>query len=282
MYKTKMAIVVASVAMLLVASAPAWAITVDGTKDSASFTNSFGTVHDHYNNAGQSIQFEGDVSSVSQHGQTPPFPVDDDGVNLAISGGAAQFTEPGDAGIMHWEQSGVTATTRRFNDTQPGGTLDASLVTGFTMEFRLKVNSISDPGGGEYGGLSFQMASVGGANPKTFSWSRPLAGGTKVAGVNVAVDTSVYHSYRFAVKEEGGVIKGNYYVDQTLALTDFVLGAEGGSPKDQWTFITDLDFNGDFDYVRIDTSGAYAPVPEPATMLLLGLGGLLAGLRRKA
>jgi len=35
-----------------------------------------------------------------------------------------------------------------------------------------------------------------------------------------------------------------------------------------------------YDYVRIDTTGACAPIPEPMTMALLGLGGLL-GLRRR-
>ena len=34
------------------------------------------------------------------------------------------------------------------------------------------------------------------------------------------------------------------------------------------------------DYVRFDVMGAWAPVPEPTTMLLLG-GGLLGVLRRR-
>lgn len=56
------------------------------------------------------------------------------------------------------------------------------------------------------------------------------------------------------------------------ALNELLIGASSGS------------FNGsvvEYDYARVDTTGAFAPIPEPASVALLGAGALFLLRRRR-
>lgn len=98
--------------------------------------------------------------------------------------------------------------------------------------------------------------------------------------------TDVFHTVRIAVQSDAETTKtAHLYIDDeeitdTLTSTfDFTLdrilfGDDGGS-------ITSGSIQ--LDYLRIDNTGAYAPIPEPSALvvLTLGLSGLAATRQRK-
>lgn len=104
-----------------------------------------------------------------------------------------------------------------------------------------------------------------------------------MVGTNFAGGT--YHTIRIA---HDSVANSYYYwVNGTLLnsnLSTAIAPGNGNINASGATFIGDysssLAGNYSIDYIRIDSTGAYAPVPEPAAALL-GSFGLLALLRRR-
>ena len=153
---------------------------------------------------------------------------------------------------------------------------------GMTVEWRMKFSSDNWSGGG----TGFQFELVDGIT----EWYMNLKGDSVGAGTlllqptgeTVAVDTDLWHNYRLVVlgTDPGdSQHKAHVYLDDELVFDFFTSG--GWSPKQlsmvEWGYMTGAVST---DYIRIDTTGAYAPIPEPTTMLLLG-GALLGMLRRR-
>lgn len=103
--------------------------------------------------------------------------------------------------------------------------------------------------------------------------------------VGTSFNSGTYHTIRIA---HDSVANSYYYwVNGTLLNSDLstaIAPGNGNINVSGATFIgdysTSLSGNYSIDYLRIDSTGAYAPVPEPAAALL-GSFGLLALLRRR-
>lgn len=92
--------------------------------------------------------------------------------------------------------------------------------------------------------------------------------------------TDDFHTLRVAQEGNGGETK--VYVDDVD--TGLAVASTGGSNNWQWFGDgTGHIYDGTVlvDYFRMDSTGGYAPIPEPATMVLLGLGGIGVLIRRK-
>lgn len=106
--------------------------------------------------------------------------------------------------------------------------------------------------------------------------------GTDFASTN----TDAFHTLRLAFDPASGF---SIWRDNVL-LTENVFGYGGDTPDPNNNITVYLGAIGgawqdasntrvDIDYVRIDTTGGYAPIPEPAALSLIGLGAL--ALRRR-
>ena len=92
------------------------------------------------------------------------------------------------------------------------------------------------------------------------------------------LDTSVWNTYRMTIEDTTAklYINGNTtaVAEVQVSSGNVNVGRWGDSSgSGSWT-------HGDVDYLRATDQGAFAPVPEPAAMALLALGGLLIRKRR--
>jgi len=174
--------------------------------------------------------------------------------------------------------------------------LAPSAVDGYTWEFRVKYNALTVYNTlvghfwamdtyNDYQESNLRFLDGYWTNPGSDPISQVKFGGTTY---NLPGSLSEWHNYRVAVLGQDtagdGLIHANLYQDATLiASSSWAAGSSSGSAIAwmgvgwNWNVGT-VDV--DLDYFRIDATGAYAPIPEPMTMALLGLGGLL-GLRRR-
>ncbi len=246
-------------AFLLVLPLPALA-DITATRDSTAFTSTLD-------------QIEGDVDPVS----LATF-------NAAPTYGAPATTVNVD-GTLTVVTPGATSGNGRFAAWQMDPTGDyLDRATGFTWETRFRIDSANDANRGVW--EIYMRAQDGSAISTTrihflaTGIDRDSAG----FGVNAeyAVDlTDGFHVVRGAV--EGGTNLTTVWVDGVKALDALVshtyvgsdtgvIGRWGGNARGGTTTV---------DYLRFDTTGAYAPIPEPSAAALVLLASALGFRRRR-
>ncbi len=186
------------------------------------------------------------------------------GPDWAFSGAAS--TSVG-GGIFTMTTSGVFEVVN--TDTAAG----LSFATGYTMEIRARVldegafeRAITVFGGPSPAGSAPAWMTLGKSQVR-FNDSGSNSSGTQLS---TASNSDSFHIFRVA-QEPGG---GAYSVWRDgILLSETLLGNVGNASG---TVKVDFgDFGGDWggtteiDYFRFDTSGAYAPVPEPTVCVLL-------------
>ncbi len=160
---------------------------------------------------------------------------------------------------------------------------------GYTVEMSIEM---LDSAPGTYGLTMYWGEANGGAmsNIQIFKDQIKHSGGTVLYTGDL---TGSQHSIRL-VRQTGlnstpaDLPEVDIYVDGVYASTmesNTVGGALGNSAWNQdWMYLGSMsgsaNYKAEIDYVRFDFSGAYEPVPEPATLVLLG-SGLVLGLRRR-
>jgi hypothetical protein len=186
--------------------------------------------------------------------------------DYSVSGGILTVTTPGthggtDLNNLEFQQTGSWAPTG----------------VGTTVEVKLKTNYSGSEGW------------AGGMVISTGSWSWGVYIGSGAIGVaaggtgdlSIATDDA-FHTYRFAGDETTGIL--SLYVDGSTTPAHTWNGT--ASAADYLSFgVPNASQAGgqiEWDYVRWTNAGAYAPVPEPASLTLLALGGLALRRRRRA
>jgi hypothetical protein len=142
----------------------------------------------------------------------------------------------------------------------------------------------------EYGGFALQGTTAGSGVHFSFGpaymWLKANTL-TCAAGTFTVADISQPHNYRFAILGDNGAGKltMNVYQDDTVVAANVEIGNVPTSIYwENWTateWETSDQITWQLDYIRYDTAGGFTPIPEPATMAILGLGGLFAIIRRK-
>lgn len=197
------------------------------------------------------------------------------------------WTSPGDAqtyGVSGGELTLTTTTgnSRAFYDTTGWWGNDADRATGYTVEFRMRVDQINDTAN-----RGPTLVRIGdGIQKVELEWRansvewNPF---TASAG-SVTIDPSSYLTYRVAYDPAGDNGNGAYaaWINGTL-VSDTLSGASSTADHLLFGDSSGTRYGGTttWDYIRWDTTGAYAPVPEPASVALLSLGGLLIAARRR-
>ena len=270
----KYSVILTCVLIMFLSGTTFGAYGLDGTRDAADFTNQLG-VYPGY----ATWSYEGgSVGNVLHDNQGNEGSTYDSTANHTSDGSVKNHTIGDHTTGGHYEY---------LNHI-----LAPSAVEGYTWEFRAKYNSL-----GIYNTLvghfwafdttgDYQQSNIRilGEGYWTGYQSKLKFGGTTY---DLPGSVSEWHNYRVAVLGQDvagdGLVHANLYQDENL------IGSHSWAPSTSgsavawmgigWNWnVSGVDV--DLDYYRVDATGAYAPVPEPITMALLGLGGLL-GLRRR-
>ena len=266
-----------------------------GTKDSADFSNLLGPYGDGY----PYWSYEG--------GAVANWAEDNLGYNQMSAYDGANFSSDGSIMTHVADETSASFSTgmyRPFSNhyyTPAGGSNNYALwglttndADGFTVEWRVKLR---DPANDTAWGLTsgyyfgFNVDEAANLYVRLGGYDDTDSVAKFAGGLNVPIaDVTEWHNYRFAVLGDDGTgtIRANFYQDATLIAPAIPVGTAGTTDSGDYLWngteggsdIAGGVHSSYIDYVRIDAQGAYAPIPEPVTMALLGLGGLL-GLRRR-
>lgn len=210
---------------------------------------------------------------------TDPAQVDEDGNTYADWGAMGKAPTYSD-GVMHI-LAGVDSGLESLVSTHLWHNLSPTMDEAFTIEF--KSHAISTPDGKGIIAAVIRPAagtSIAQCQAELHIGTAYTKFGTTVLDTNN--NTDGYHVFRFA-KEAGN----NWWIWRDGVLLNSTALSAATSPHGPRFLFGDVGTvqNGasDTDYIRIDDGGAYAPVPEPSTAVLLvcGLAGILGYAWRK-
>jgi len=275
MMMKKYSVILTCVVTMFISGATFGAYGLDGPRDSSVFENNLGVWPGY-----ASWSYEGGTVANALH----------DMQGMSGSTYDAESNHTSDGSVKNHTSSNEGASSGHYDYLNP--ILMPSAVDGYTWEFRAKYNSL-----GIYNTLAGHFWAFDTTGDYQESNIRILGEGywtgyqskLKFGGTTYDLPGSVseWHNYRVAVLGQDvagdGLVHANLYQDQTLIGSHSWAPSTSGSAVAwmgvDWSWdIGSVDV--DVDYFRVDGTGAYAPVPEPMTMALLGLGGLL-GLRRR-
>jgi hypothetical protein len=286
----KKVIVLVCVSMI---AATAFGAGLAGIKDSADFSNQLGAWSGYAN-----WQYEGGGDDVNQ----PNHMAVDTGWSVEYfssydTQGSPNYTGSGPSGIMNHADTPAGSTTgpyKYLNKILSGDIRN----TGWTWEFRAKYNTLEtyDTLNGPFWGGYHQNWGEDTIRLIAGYWSNP--GGdpiskVKFGGTIYNLPGSLYdwRTYRVACLGEldpigePNMVTSYLYQDTTMIASHKYDNSAESSGLIHWMGVnwgwevSAIDV--DLDYYRIDTTGAWAPIPEPATMLILLSGGVFLRRRRK-
>jgi hypothetical protein len=275
MMMKKYSVILTCVVTMFISGATFGAYGLDGPRDSSAFENNLGVWPSY-----ATWSYEGGTVANALHDMQGMSGSTYDEESNHTSDGSVKnhtFSSPGAANSGHYDY---------LNNI-----LMPSAVDGYTWEFRVKYNSLGiyETSNGHFWAFDttgdYQESNMRFRDGYwTGNQSQITFGGT---AYDVPGSFSEWHNYRVAVLGQDvagdGLIHANLYQDQTLIGSHSWAPSTSGSAVAWMGVAWGWDIGSvdvDVDYFRVDGTGAYAPVPEPMTMALLGLGGLL-GLRRR-
>jgi hypothetical protein len=230
---------------------PAYGIGIDGTKDSADFAN----------------KYEADV--LPDAAGLGFYLVDSNNVfadTVSLSGGVL---------TINTDAAGTGADAIWYQ--MDGGLWNPHFLGGFTAEIRAKVN----PGNsGTYG------AALGLSDENSTGFFQMFFDHLDMEGtvIPTAANNDDFHVFRVTSISDGSSAGQVYrvYRDGVQVGSDVtqITSFPPGPPLRFGDFIAGFaEVNFDIDYIRWDTTGAWAPVPEPASLGLLLAGSMVMTLR---
>jgi hypothetical protein len=163
-----------------------------------------------------------------------------------------------------------------------GTVWDPHFLGGYTMEVRMK----SLPNNASAYNAWFYWYDLNSATLMQVWSNKVYLNGVEVTGLD---NQSAFHDFRIVSEMAASSAdqKFDLYRDGVLIIddapnwTDFTAYYAGVNGLVKFGDMTGTqESNIEIDYIRWDTTGAYTPIPEPATMMLL-IGGLVLSFRRK-
>ena len=284
-------------ALCLAVSGTAFGYGIDGTQDSADFENLFWDIRDGVSDY-WNYSFEGGTPTAPLGARLTGWDSDNDRFSSYDDAGNTDLYNSDGSTLSHtpYDNWGYDSTGwyKPFNNGVyiPQGTTNAHGIwsdgindeDGFTVEWRMAL-------GDHYGtdGI-FMQFDVTDARDGWIRVNEQQVQFGVHGWVTAPTNTELMNTYRIAClgvnPSDPTQVMGSLWQNNDLLFEEVQIGTVGtvSSSSYLWAMVdfgTGLYYGStETDYVRWDIWGAYAPIPEPTTMLLLG-GGVLGLLRRR-